>query len=95
MKNKRVKRNKKYKIFERYDFNAETIAALNEYEAMRENRNGEYKRYNTFADVVKDILGDEHMPNDETIQAIEDVENGRNLSKQYTSTNELIKDLKK
>ena len=33
------------------------------------------------------------MPNKETLEAINDVNNGRNLSKEYTDINELMRDL--
>ena len=37
--------------------NAETLAAFEEFEAIKNNPN-EYKRYNSFADAMKDVLGD-------------------------------------
>ena len=35
--------------------NKKTIKALNEYEAMKENKDREYKTYNSFAEILKDL----------------------------------------
>ena len=35
--------------------NKETIKALNEYEAMKSNANNEYKTYESFAEMLKDL----------------------------------------
>ena len=37
--------------------NAETLDAFEEFEAIK-NDPGEYKRYNSFSDAMKDVLGD-------------------------------------
>lgn len=94
-KNKHVrKQRRKQKMKKKEIPNEETIEALKEYKAMKENKNGEYKTYKTFAEAVKDILA-EDTPNEETANVIEDVKQGKNMSKEYTSLDELFKDLKK
>ena len=46
-----------------------------------------------FVLLFKDIVPDEDIPNAETAAVLEDVMNGRNLSKAYTNTDELMRDL--
>ena len=44
--------------------NAETIEAMEEWSEMMANPK-KYKRYKSFADVMKDVLGNNSMTNDE------------------------------
>ena len=46
-----------------------------------------------FVLLFKDIVPDEDIPNEETRAVLDDVMNGRNMSKLYTDTDELMRDL--
>lgn len=46
-----------------------------------------------FVLLFKDIVCDEDVPNAETRAVLDDVMNGRNLSKAYTDIDELMRDL--
>ena len=75
--------------------NAETRAALAEYEEMKAHPE-KYKRYHSFAEVLEDVekslrLSAKQL---ETLQAIDDVNHHRNLSKTGNSVKDVMEDLK-